>query len=192
MSAFVEVAPRVSSVLGRIELGRLLRHPAVILFGLATVALSVFAFIELATERTGYRYDLVANGPPFWVPLAVGVAIAAGLAATRSDREGVADLLASTPAGRATGSDPVLLAVLGTGGVALVLVLVLMTVFGGWNGLPVLLEPDRVGFVTYPVGTEVPVENVTPSLFELLAGPAALVVWACSAWLWPGCSACGS
>jgi hypothetical protein len=168
-------SPRL--ILARIELVRLLRHPAFVGFAALTVLLQVIGYIELASDRSNFLYDMVANGPPFWVPAAVGIAIAAGLAATRARRDDVDELMDTAPVLRSARVEAVMLAVLGVGALSAAAVVAFVTVTGGWNGFPVLLEPGRTVWVDYPQGTELASTDVTPSIFELAAGPAALVTW---------------
>ena len=168
-------SPRL--VLARLELVRILRHPAFVGFAALTVLLHVVAFIELAGDRSNLLYNTVANGPPFWVPAAVGLAIAAGLTATRARRDDLDELLDASPVVRPTRIDALLLAVTGVGALAAAGVVAFMTVTRGWNGLPMLVEPDRTVWVDYPLGTGIDPTDVTPSIFELATGPMALIVW---------------
>ncbi len=165
-------------VLARIELLRLVRHPAFIGFAALTLLMHVIAHIELSSQRANLLYDAVANGPRFWVPAAVGLAIASGLAATRARRNEVVELVDTAPVTGSTRSDALVLAVIGLGVIAAAVVLGVVTLTGGWNGYPFLLDPERTVWVSHPLGTTLESTEVTPSLAELAAGPAGLVTWA--------------
>jgi hypothetical protein len=167
-------SPRL--VLTRLELTRLLRHPAFVGFAALSVLFRVVAFFELSNNRSNLLYDTVANGPPFWVPAAVGLTIAAGLTATRARRDDLDELLDASPVVRSTRIDALLLAVAGVSAFAAAGVVAFMTVARGWNGFPVLLEPDRTVWANYPLGTDIDPTDVTPSIFELATGPIALLV----------------
>jgi hypothetical protein len=164
-------------VLARVEFARLLRHPAFVGFTALSVLMQVIGFIEQGTNRSNVLYEMVANGQPFWVPAGIGLAIAAGLAATRARRDDLDELFDATPVVRSTRIDALLIAVIGVGGIAAIGLLAFLTAVGGWNGLPFLIEPDRTVWADYPVGTVIDPTDVTPSLFEFAAGPTALVVW---------------
>lgn len=168
-------APQLA--LARIELARMLGHPAFVGFAALTVLMHVVAYIERASDRSGLLYDSVANGPPFWIPVAVGTAIASGLAATRARRDDLDELMDAAPVLRSARSDALVLALVGLGAAAAGLVIVVMTVGGGWNGFPFLLDPERDTWGDYQPGTVLEPTEVTPSVVELAAGPAGLVVW---------------
>lgn len=165
------------TVLARVEFARLLRHPAFVGFTALSVLMQVIGFFERGDVRSNVLYDMVANGPPFWVPSGIGLAIAAGLAATRARRDDLDELFDTTPVVRSARVDALLMAILGVGILAAIGVLAFVTAAGGWNGLPFLIEPDRTVWGDFPIGTVIEPTDVTPSLFELASGPTALVVW---------------
>ncbi len=170
--------PQPWAVLGRFELRRLLRHPALLGFSALALVWMSATYIEQRAQRAGLLYGVVANGPGPWVPTAIGLAIAAGLAADRSRRHDLEPLFTSSPVQRNTRQCGLLAAVVGVGALSALAVGVFITVTGGWDGLPVLLDTDNpTRHVSYPVGTQIAATDVRPSAFELLAGPAALVVW---------------
>lgn len=149
--------------LARVESARLLRSPVV----LASVALSApLLALGPGTDDAFVRYKLLAGAGCLVV--AVGVGVAATLAAARTRRSGADELFASLPGGASDVTPAQLLSV----GASLLPAFIVLAVVAArlhvWDGFPVPQPPGWAGAAD-PI-------RLTPSLAALLQGPAVVIL----------------
>lgn len=149
--------------LARVEANRLLRAPPV----LASLALSLALLaVDPGSDDYFVRFKLLAGAG--CVILAVGVGVAAVMAASRSRRSGTEELFESLPASGASVSTAQVLAV-GVAVIPAVLVLAALAVrMQAWDGLAAPAVPGEAG-LSGPM-------RLTPPLAAWVQGPAVVVL----------------
>lgn len=136
--------PAVVRTLVRADIGRLARHP----FVLVGAALAVVMVVGTGDRVNGAFETLSGYG---LMPVAIGTCAAGHLLASRADRSGTAELWTSLPTAATRRTQAALLALAGPLTVAVGYLTFGVVLVGAWNGVPVALADGVVALRPHPV-----------------------------------------